>query len=146
MVIKDVTDGISIKINELFGDEYEIYDNNTEQGMEKPCFYINYLDGERKLQNGIEIKHYLDTLHFDITGFAQNDDRASLNDMADKLYDLEYITLLDGTLLRADSMKPKIEDGVLHFFIDYKIFIAKKDKESTKMGDYDINEEVKRDG
>ena len=25
MVIKDVTDGISIKINELFGDEYEIY-------------------------------------------------------------------------------------------------------------------------
>ena len=38
MVIKDVTDGISIKINELFGDEYEIYDNNTEQGMEKPCF------------------------------------------------------------------------------------------------------------
>ncbi len=143
MVINPIIAGISIKINELFGDGYKIYDNNVNQGMEKPCFFINFLDGEESRQIGLEIRSYLDTLHFDITGFAENDDRATLNDMIDKLYDLEYIKLENGILVRADKMKPKIEDAVLHFFIDYKVFVNKKDDESIKMDNYDYNEEVK---
>lgn len=143
MVINPIIAGISIKINELFGDGYKIYDNNVNQGMEKPCFFINFLDGEESRQIGLEIRSYLDTLHFDITGFAENDDRATLNDMIDKLYDLEYIKLENGVLIRADKMKPKIEDDVLHFFIDYKVFVNKKDDESIKMDNYDYNEEVK---
>lgn len=143
MVINPIIAGISIKINELFGDGYKIYDNNVNQGMEKPCFFINFLDGEESRQIGLEIRSYLDTLHFDITGFAENDDRATLNDMIDKLYDLEYIKLENGVLIRADKMKPKIEDEVLHFFIDYKVFVNKKDDESIKMDNYDYNEEVK---
>lgn len=143
MVINPIIAGISIKINELFGDGYKIYDNNVNQGMEKPCFFINFLDGEESRQIGLEIRSYLDTLYFDITGFAENDDRATLNDMIDKLYDLEYIKLENGVLIRADKMKPKIEDDVLHFFIDYKVFVNKKDDESIKMDNYDYNEEVK---
>ena len=143
MVINPIIAGISIKINELFGDGYKIYDNNVNQGMEKPCFFINFLDGEESRQIGLEIRSYLDTLHFDITGFAENDDRATLNDMIDKLYDLEYIKLENGILVRADKMKPKIEDAVLHFFIDYIVFVNKKDDESIKMDNYDYNEEVK---
>lgn len=143
MVINPIIAGISIKINELFGDGYKIYDNNVNQGMEKPCFFINFLDGEESRQIGLEIRSYLDILHFDITGFAENDDRATLNDMIDKLYDLEYIKLENGVLIRADKMKPKIEDDVLHFFIDYKVFVNKKDDESIKMDNYDYNEEVK---
>lgn len=143
MVINPIIAGISIKMNELFGDGYKIYDNNVNQGMEKPCFFINFLDGEESRQIGLEIRSYLDTLHFDITGFAENDDRATLNDMIDKLYDLEYIKLENGVLIRADKMKPKIEDEVLHFFIDYKVFVNKKDDESIKMDNYDYNEEVK---
>lgn len=146
MVINNVIIGLSLKIKELFGEGYHVYDSAVTQGMETPCFFINFLDGEESRQIGLETKSYLDILHFDITGFAVNDDRASLNDMADKLYYLEYITLNDGTLLRADSLKPKIQDNVLHFFIDYKIFINKKDTESTKMSEFDYNEEVKSDG
>lgn len=146
MVINSVIAGISLKIKEIFGDSHHIYDDSVEQGMIKPCFFINFLDGEETRQIGLEIKSYLDTLHFDITGFAENDDRATLNDMADKLYSLEYITLNDKTLLRADKLKPKIQDNVLHFFIDYKIFINKKDTESTKMSEFEYNEEVKNNG
>lgn len=143
MVINSVITGISLKIKELFGDTYYVYDSAVKQGMKKPCFFINFLDGEESRQIGLEVKSYLDTLHFDITGFAVNDDRASLNNMADKLYYLEYITLNDGTLLRADSSKPKIQDNELHFFIDYKIFINKKDSENTRMSEINHNEEVK---
>jgi len=143
MVINPIITGISMKINSLFGNNYNIYNDNVEQGMEKPCFFINYLDGEERSQGGITIKSYLDVLHFDITGFVVNEDRATLNDMADKLYDLEYITLEDKTLLRADKMKPKIEDGVLHFFMDYRVFINKGNIESIEMDDYNFNQEVK---
>lgn len=145
MVINALITGISLKINEIFGDSYHIYDQNVEQGMEKPCFFINYLDGEENRQGGIEIKSYLDIMHFDITGFAENDDRRTLNDMADKLYCLEYITLENGILLRADKLKPKIQDDVLHFFIDYKIFINKNDEKSESMNNFNFNEGVKQD-
>ncbi|MBR3697602.1 MAG: hypothetical protein IKM97_05025 [Clostridia bacterium] len=145
MVINKVIEGISLKINEVFGEKYEIYDDNTEQGMNKPCFFINYLDGDESRQIGLENKSYLDTLHFDITGFEVDDDRKKLNDMADKLYDLEYISLQDKTLLRADSLKPRISDGVLHFFIDYRIFIDKTNNSQTldKMENIQLNEEVR---
>lgn len=146
MVINEIITGISLKIKEIFGDGYHVYDDGVEQGLEKPCFFINYLDGEETRQIGLEIKSYLDTLHFDVTGFAENDDRPSLNDMADKLYYLKYIKLNNGILIRADSLKPTIKDNVLHFFIDYKIFINKKDTESTKMGEMNYNEEVKNNG
>ena len=146
MVINTVISGLSLKIKELFGDNYHIYDDKVKQGMQKPCFFINFINGEESRQVGLEIKSYLDTLFFDITGFAENDERAELNNMIDKLYNLEYITLADGTLLRANSLKPKIEDNVLHFFIDYKIFINKKGEESIKIEDVNFNEGVKNNG
>lgn len=136
MVIKKIIDGISIKLNEIFGDDYEIYDNKVEQGMKKPCFFIYFLDGDINRQIGLGVKSYLDVLHFDIVGFSKNDSRIELNDMSDKLrYGLEYITLADKTLIRANNLKSKIEDDVLHFFIDYKIFTSQKDseKEDIKM-------------
>lgn len=144
MVINDVITGISNKISSIFGKDYEIYDDNVEQGMKKPCFFINYLDGDISRQIGVEIKSYLDILHFDITGFAKDDNRKKLNDMADKLYELEYITLPNKRLLRADNLKSKIDDGVLHFFIDYKIFISNQNNDNTKMNNIQLKEEVKQ--
>ena len=149
MVINNVVAGISQKLGEIFGDKYTVYDNEVPQGMTKPCFFINWIDGEETKQIGIEKKRYLDILHFDITGFAQNDNRVDLNDMADKLYGLEYITIKDNekdVLIRANSLKPKIEDGVLHFFIDFKIFIEKKSEETPKMENILLTKEVKKDG
>ena len=40
--------------------------------------------------------------------------------------ELEYIELTDETLLRANKLHPEVEDGVLHFFVDYEIFIKKE--------------------
>ena len=65
--------------------------------------------------------------------------------MIDKLYELEYIELTDKTLLRADKLHPEVEDGILHFFIDYEIFIKKDDTTTIKMNNYDMTGEVKKD-
>ena len=84
-------------------------------------------------------------MNFVIIGHTLDGDTEILNDMIDNLYDLEYIELTDKTLLRAHKLHPKIEDGVLHFFIDYEIFIKKEDATTTKMDNYDLSGEVKKD-
>ena len=63
--------------------------------------------------------------------------------MIDNLYGLEYIELSDKSLIRAIKLHPKVEDGVLHFLIDYSLFIKKDNNETTKMDDYNLNGEVK---
>ena len=39
-MINEIIDGISVAINTEFGDDYEIYTESIEQGLEEPCFSI----------------------------------------------------------------------------------------------------------
>lgn len=146
-VINEIVIGIATKITKIYEDKgkYPIYTDNVKQGLEKPCFFIKYLNGEEKREIGLENRFYRDTLNFVIIGHTLDGDTEILNDMIDNLYDLEYIELTDKTLLRAHKLHPKIEDGVLHFFIDYEIFIKKENATTTKMDNYDLSGEVKKD-
>jgi hypothetical protein len=81
-------------------------------------------------------RFYRDLLSIVIIGYAMDEDTEVLNDMSDTLYELEYIELSDKSKIRADKLNHKIEDGILHFFIDYKLFIKKDINETTKMNDY----------
>lgn len=38
-MVNRIIDGISIRINEVFGDDYEIYSEDIEQGFKEPCFF-----------------------------------------------------------------------------------------------------------
>ncbi len=44
-----IIDGISIRINEVFGDDYEIYSEDIEQGFKEPCFFILPLNQKNQL-------------------------------------------------------------------------------------------------
>ena len=39
-MINKIIDGISVAINAEFGDDYEIYTESVEQGLNEPCFSI----------------------------------------------------------------------------------------------------------
>ena len=39
-MINKIIDGISIALNAEFGNDYEIYTDNIEQGLKEPCFSI----------------------------------------------------------------------------------------------------------
>ena len=65
--------------------------------------------------------------------------------MLEGLYELEYVTAADGTLLRAMKLHPEIDDGVLHFLIDYKIFVKKESEVAENMNNYDFKEELKNE-
>ena len=133
-VIEAVIYAMAAKMSEIFANDkgeskYPIYKNGEEQGVDKPCFFIKYLTGEESREIGLKDRFYKDTLNFVIIG-----------------YTLEYVTATDGTLLRAMKLHPEIDDGVLHFLIDYKIFVKKENEVAENMNNYDFNEEVKNEG
>ena len=44
-MIKDIMDGVSNKLHEVFGQGYEIYgDRDIVQGLSPPCFFIAILN------------------------------------------------------------------------------------------------------
>ncbi len=123
LTLKSILDAITIKLNELFGDDYNIETGEVKQGFETPCFFVKCLNGDDKFYRG---KRYERSLNFNIIGFSENDIETELYDMLDKLYLLECITLENGDLLRCINLTHRIEDNVLQFFFDIKCFIYKQ--------------------
>ncbi len=129
MKTNDIIDGVSIKLNELFGDGYTIYTNNVKQGLKFPCFFITTLPSNKKKLIG---NRYENEINLVIHTMLEEENLEEFNNISDKLYGLEYITLINGDILKGYEMKTEISDGVLLFFITYKFFTY---KEITRIND-----------
>lgn len=119
-MVSDIVTGISLKINKLFGDGYTIHEEDIKQGLYEPCFFIMLVDSTAKSVIGSsKFRRH----SFDIQYFPRKNSRAEMLSVAYDLVDgLEYITLLDGSVLRGTSISYRIIDGVLHFYVDYNVF------------------------
>ena len=124
-MVNDIINAISAKLYETFGDGYEIYKENIEQGLVEPCFSIVVL------QAGITAQlptRYLKTHAFDIHYFPKdkNNAKAECYTVAEELLmALEYINSLDN-LWHGNKINYEIVDGVLHFFVNYDMFVKKQ--------------------
>jgi hypothetical protein len=107
-MVNDLINGISIKLNQVFG--YEIYSKNVEQGLEPPCFFIKALNPSRKQMIGN--RYYLE-VPFDVHYFPSvrgNNDE--LDEVGTSLFnDLEYINLLNGVPASNKYAKAKFPDS-----------------------------------
>lgn len=140
METNDIIDGVSIKLNEIFGDEYIIYDNNVKQGLEMPCFFIKSLPSNKKRLIG---NRYENELNLVIYSMLEEENLEEFNNISDKLYELEYITLLNGDLLKGYDMKTEISDSELLFFITYKYFTYKDTTRDSEMEEISSKGEIK---
>jgi len=130
-MLNEIIAGISRKLNAAFGDEYEIYENDVEQGLTEPCFFISLLEPEASPLLGTRgVRKY----PFDIHYFPkQTGNNAELFSVAETLLiALESIPMSDGLPLRGTSMSFKTIDGVLHFFVNYNPIVIQP-KEETHM-------------
>ena len=121
MTTNDIIDGISIKINELFGEKYEIYIDDVKQGLELPCFFIRILPSNKKRLIGNRFENTVNLVIYVMLNDIENKTE-KLNDIADKLYELEYITLINKDIIKGYDMKNEKSDNTLLFFITYKYF------------------------
>lgn len=123
-MVNDLIDAISIKLNQVFGDSKKIYSETVKQGLQEPCFFIAVLNPSQKQMIG---NRYFRQHPFDIHYFpAVQGNNNELQEMASNLFDaLEYVTLTNGDLVRGTEMHYEVIDGVLHFFVDYNMFVNK---------------------
>lgn len=122
----DIINGISIKLNSIFGDSYEVHIENVKQGLKEPCFFIKTLPINTKPLLG---KRKQRTYSFVISYFPKEGNEEMML-VAEKMLDgLEYIELLSGELIRGHSLEPEIVDDVLHFSVNYIVFLNDITKE-----------------
>lgn len=131
-----VTDAIVQALHREFGDGYEIYTENVEQGLREPCFLIETIETSGGQYRGIRHKR---ELSFCIHYFpVSQEPEEECNNMADRLIDLlEVIPFGDGKI-RGTKMSGKVEDSVLNFLIEYNRFTIKA-REGEKMKHVDID-------
>lgn len=117
-MINKIVDGISNALNQEFGDEHEIYQNNVMQGLDEPCFFIAALEPSKDqlLQN-----RFLQRNPFDVHYFPKRwDDNREMQEVAERMLDcLEWI--IPEEPIRGTEIRWQIEDGVLHFFVSYNV-------------------------
>lgn len=143
MEIDDIIDAVILSLEEIFGDKYKYYPENIGQNMELPCFYIKYLKGKEDYLVG---NRYSSKSSFVIHGHVEDtlDKKEKLNKMATSLYELEYIKLKNGNLIRLENRNSNIEDDIVIFYFDVNVhLIKKKNDDSENMQNINMNEGVK---
>jgi hypothetical protein len=124
-MINEIVKGISRAIYETFGDEYTIYKDDVPQDFNEPCFMIVYLNGSIEQKSPIR---YFQYNLFDIHYFPKDElnSRTEMRSVIESLFlSLEYINVLDN-LCRGTKMSYEIIDDVLHFFVNYDMFVNKE--------------------
>ena len=129
-MINEIIKGVSIKLNTAFEGKYKIYQNDVEQGFTTPCFFISALkpDISPLLKNPYLNRNPLDVHYFPTSGR----NNAEMFTMAGDLMEcLEFITLPNGDVLHGTSMSYEVEDGVLHFFVNYNLTLRRETEETA---------------
>lgn len=129
-MINEIIKGVSIKLNTAFEGKYKIYQNDVEQGFTTPCFFISALkpDISPLLKNRYLNRNPLDVHYFPTSGR----NNAEMFTMAGDLMEcLEFITLPNGDVLHGTSMSYEVEDGVLHFFVNYNLTLRRETEETA---------------
>lgn len=146
MEINDVINAVIIALDGIFGNKYTYYPENIGQDMNLPCFYVKYLYGNEDYLVG---NRYASNSHFVIHGHVKDDldKKSNLNKMATLLYQLEYIKLANGNLIRLENRNSNIEDDIVVFNFDVNVHLLKnKNDDSENMQNITMNEGVKYNG
>lgn len=117
-MINDIVNGVSKCLRDEFGDEFKIYVENVEQGLHEPCFYVKIVNNTIDRLVG---ERYLLNVKFDVMYFPRKlRTNHDVGDVSERLhYVLKCITMLNGDKLNGMSINWGMQDGVLHFFVNY---------------------------
>ena len=138
-MLNEIIKGVSVRLYDSFGDAYRIYQNDVEQGLKEPCFFIQILEPSRSplLGQRSMVRIPLDISYFPRRG-GNNDEMLSVGWQL--MEQLEYITLPNGDTVRGTKMTFEVVDGVLHFFVGYNMTILHpEDKQFMDTVDMDVS-------
>lgn len=143
-MVNEIIKGISMKLNAVFGEGYEIYQNDVEQGLTEPCFFVSVLKpevspllGQRAMRRTPLVIQYFP---------VDPGDNKDMLDIAERLWEgLQFITLLNGDMLHGTDVSYEIANGVLHFFISFNFPVISK-REQSRMGNMKMKTGLEKGG
>lgn len=141
-MVSDLLNGISVALYDNF-EGVTIYSESVEQGLTEPCFFIVPLNAsEIPLLNNRAYRH----VPFDVHYFPKSKTNLELEKVAAKLYiALRRITLPSEDQVNGMNLHHEVQDGVLHFFVEYKPVIYYKGDEAELLGTMTSNVGVKHE-
>lgn len=123
-MINSIIESISITLNAEFGDKYKIHRGEKRQGLKEPCFFIQCLNPTEEL---FFWKRYFRKNQFCIQYFPENKlhGKEECYAVGERLFScLEYLDV-GGDLVMGTKRKYEVVDGILHFFVNYDLFVYK---------------------
>lgn len=117
---------------------YKIYGEKVEQGLRRPCFFVDLLPIDFEEINS-EVQRQLITV--DIQYMSAEDTKAKNLEMASQLPQIfTFISLDDGTRIQTANGQFETIDGILHYLFDLD-FIVKLDITATEplIGEITLN-------
>lgn len=146
-MINRLTEAISMALREEFGSGCKIHREEKRQELEEPCFFIFCISPESRRYFG---KRYFRKAQFCLHYFPQ--DRLHANEechaAAERLFAcLEYLAV-DGDPVMGTGMHYEVDDGILHFFVNYDMFVYRAEAPAPEMEEMKIKglSERRRDG
>jgi hypothetical protein len=125
--------GIAQKIRTVFTEsDYRLYTEGIEQGFKEPCFFVSLVNHTQKQRIGNRYKenNSIEVLYYPSVEGNKNQECLAV---AEGLYELlEYISA-EGNLLRGTNLSSKITEGVLHFYVEYNMFVIREEEPEENM-------------
>ena len=143
MEIKDIIDGIAIKLNEKFG--YTMYVDEVPQGFKTPSFCIHMVSmiHDRELGNDISGRRWLVAPLFDIQFFSDKGRSDLFQHSLQVQQALQQIKLVNDDILLSVDQNTTIEDDIAHNFMQFNIYLYDKQRE-TFMDSLSLDTRIRR--
>ena len=138
-MINKIIDGICEALHSEFG--YEIYTETIEQGLQEPCFSVLCLNPAVEQVLGVR---YFRTNQFCVHYFPSSaEKRSECGSVMERLFNALEIITVDGDFVRGSDIHSEMDEGVLHFFINYNMYVYKETEEPPIMESYSHKPNVK---
>lgn len=142
-MVNRLTESISAALLGEFGRGYKIYREEKQQGLEEPCFFIVCISPSNKRFFG---KRYFRGNQFCIHYFPQDGLRRNqeCHTVAERLFScLEYL-VMEGDKVMGTGMHYEVDGGILHFFVNYDMFVYRPETPAPMMGEMEIKGTAER--
>lgn len=122
-MINAIIEAVSRALKDEFGSRYKIHMEEKQQDLQEPCFFISCINPTNVLflkkryfrQNQICVQYFPETKKKNM----------ECHETAERLFVcLEYLTV-EGVSVRGTKMKYEVIDGILHFFVNYDLFVCR---------------------
>lgn len=119
-MINLIIKGITSAIYRVFGDDYEIYTEAVEQGLQEPCFFVYCINPNKDIFLGRRIKR---NYQFAVQYIPRGpNEKSEINDVFEHVVDAVRFIDVDGDKMMAVSITSNISDEILTVSVTYTFF------------------------